>query len=360
VWLNEVLRFPLKPWLRVLVLAAGIIIAALTLLGPLLPGPMGGVVTIVVVISLWVLALRVASRLLLATASGAGLQREYQEFDLPEWQAARQIALWFVVLMLIGGLGQLLGRFGFGLGIGMALVLLPGMTLIVARNNALGEIFWPSRWQSLMAMLGRQRYRQLVMLLGGLALAYLVVDFLTGWLPLALSNGVMMALWVYLLWVWFYALGRELEASGHSHSIKPGSPDSTESLDELKHRLITEGGTLEEHGRLVRALELQADKSGLLEHGPIHVGALLLAYERVAEAVERAASLVALDPAFRLDKPSAQLALIRAACDHGHPELIVKLCAAYLKTWPAAPGCPEVRQTGRQALKASRRLNPEL
>ena len=37
-WLNEVLRFPLKPWLRVLVLAAGIIIAALTLLGPLLPG----------------------------------------------------------------------------------------------------------------------------------------------------------------------------------------------------------------------------------------------------------------------------------------------------------------------------------
>ncbi len=348
-WFREVLRFPWKPWLRVLVLAAGLIVAAIALIRPLLPPTVASILTLVTVIVLWILTLRVASRLLLATADGAGLQREYQAFDLPERQAARQIGLWFLVLILIGGLGQLLGWLGLALGAGLALVLLPAMTLIVARENAIGKAFKPSGLKAIYGLLGLRRYRQLVMLLGGLMMAYLIADTGVSRLPLALGNGLMMAVWIYLLWVWFYALGRSLAAIRQTERSMPKPFSSEQSLDELKQRLITQGGTLEEHARLARALDLHADATGLLEHGPAHVAALLLAYERPAEAVERADHLVRLDPDFRLDLPSSQLALIRAAQDHGPADLVLKLCAAYLKTWPAAPGCAEVRAIDRQA-----------
>jgi hypothetical protein len=100
---------------------------------------------------------------------------------------------------------------------------------------------------------------------------------------------------------------------------------------------------LDDYRKLIRAFEQNADQEGLAEHGPGFVSALLLAHDREAEAVERAAGLVEIDPDFVLGVPSAQLQLIQAARVHGHPGLVVQLAAAYLKAWPAAPGGREAR-----------------
>ncbi len=116
---------------------------------------------------------------------------------------------------------------------------------------------------------------------------------------------------------------------------------------------MTRGGTLSEHRRLIRALEQQSDRAGLLAHGPGYVSALLLSYDCASQAIDHVAALVELDPGFALDLPSSQLQLIEAARLHGHPALVENLVAAYLGRWPAAPGGTQARLIACEAAAAA-------
>ena len=345
-WLFEVARFPLRPWLWPLIVAAALISAGISISLPFLPPVPSGLLALGTMISLWILALRVASRILLATASGAGLEREYRDFDLAEFQALRQIGLWLFVALVVSALGQSLGTSGLALGALLAVALLPAMTCIVATENELGALARRDSWQALRERFSLANYRRLSLLLLALVLLYLLIDAAVGAVfHTAVANGAMMAVWVYALWVWFFALGEQLAATRSTDTSKQSSSD-VESTEQLCSRLDQTGGTLEDHRRLIRALEQQGDHEQLLKHGPGHVSALLLAHDRVSEAVEHAAALVALDANFALDIPSSQLTLIKAARDYGHPALVLDLVAAYLRAWPAAPGGREARLIG--------------
>ncbi len=226
-WLDEAARFPLRPWLRTLILAAMAIVIAMATSLPYLPPVIAGVVALWTMIGLWVLALRVASRVLLATASGAGLEREYRDFDLPEFQALRQIGLWLVLALVLAALSHSFGPLALVAGLMLTVVFLPGMTCIVALDNALGSILKSERWRQLRMELSRASYRRLSLVLVGLGMVYVVLELVLGrLLPAALASGLMMGLWIYALWLWFYALGRALRPA-RSNSAMLRSPDKT-------------------------------------------------------------------------------------------------------------------------------------
>jgi len=341
---GQALCFPLRPWLWPLIAAASAIAGLVSLLLPYLTPILAGLLALCTMVSLWILALRVASRILLATADGAGLEREYRDFDLGEFQALRQIALWCFMALILAALHESLGPVAVAIGLLGLSLLMPAMTVLVASSNSLGALVDPRRWRELRRLIAPPEYRQLSGLFVALGLIYLLLDALTGaLLPTALTNAVMMAYWVYALWAFFYALGHRLRLAALAASGSEGGSVTKESIEQLTRRLSKEGGTLNDYRRLIRALEQNADRAGLAEHGPGFISALLLAHERAPEAVERAASLVALDPQFVLGVPSAQLKLIEAARIHGHPDLVVQLVAAYLKAWPAAPGGQQAR-----------------
>jgi hypothetical protein len=342
-WLRQVLSFPLKPWLWPLIAAAALVTGLVTGSLPFLDPILSGLLALATTITLWVLALRVGTRLLLATADGAGLERDYRDVDLEEFQAQRQIALWFLVALVLAALYQSLGPIALGLGMIIAAALLPQMMLLVALDNRLGAVFDLARWRALRPQLSSRDRRRLSALVVALSLAYLALDGLAAWLlPIALANAAMMAVWVYGSWVVFYALGLGLKTG---RQAREGAADAAtaESIDELKARLSKEGISLPDYRRLIRALEQNGDREGLVEHGPGFVGALLLAHERAPEAVERAAALADIHGDFVLGVPSAQLALIKAAREYGCPDLVLRLVEAYLRAWPAAPGGREAR-----------------
>jgi hypothetical protein len=340
-WLLELARFPLRPWLRPLLAAAFAIAAAVSSVLPALPPILAGLLAFVTMLALWVLALRVACRILVATAEGAGLEREYRDQDLPENQALRQIGLWLIMALLIAASSQSFGLSGLLVSLLAAVALLPAMTLLLAVDNRFESLTRRSRWQAIAERLGQAAYARLCFLLLGLSVVYLALEELsTAVLPRFLSNGLMMSVWAYLLWVGFYALGLQMRLT----RADPAGADeaaSSEPLDALAHRLEHAGGSLDERRRLFRGLEQLGDHVALLDYGPGFVAALLFSYGREAEAVERAAALVALEPAFTLDRPSAQLKLIEAARLYGDPLLVRDLTAAYLEAWPAAPGGQE-------------------
>ncbi|OAB56385.1 hypothetical protein AY599_21225 [Leptolyngbya valderiana BDU 20041] len=343
VWLLTLLRFPLRPWLWPLLAAAFLIAAAVSLILPVLSPIPAGLLALTTMLSLWVLALRVACRILIATAAGAGLEREYRAQDLPENQAARQIGLWLIMALLIAAMNQSFGLPGLLLGLLTAVALLPAMTLLLVIDNSFEPLTRRSSWQALGERIGRGAYARLCFVLLGLSLTYLVLQRIgVAIFPGFLANGLMMAVWAYLLWVGFYALGLQLRLTSADRH-EPHARTGDEPLDALAHRLEHAGGSLDERRRLFRGLEQRGDRDALLAYGPGFVSALLLSYDRDAEAVERAAALVALDPAFTLERPSTQLKLIEAARLYGDPMLVCDLTAAYLSAWPAAPGGDDAR-----------------
>lgn len=343
-WYADALRFPLRPWLWPLIVAAAAISGLVSLVLPRLPAIPAGLLALATMVTLWVLALRVASRILLATADGAGLEREYREYDTGEFQALRQIGLWFFIALILAALNQSLGPLAILIALPALALLMPAMTALVARHNRLGALVERENWRKLPQQVEPIESRHLSGLFVALGLIYLALDWVTSaLLPVALTNAAMMAVWVYSLWVFFYAIGQVLrEARGPAREAG-GASDTGESIEQLSARVLGEGGTLDDYRRLMRALEQNANEAGLREHGPGFISALLLAHGRGAEAVERAAGLVDLDPRFVLGVPSAQLKLIEAARAYGHPDLVVQLASAYLDAWPAAPDGREAR-----------------
>ena len=344
VWYRQVLAFPLRPWLWPLVAAAaaiaGLVSLALLQLAPIL----AGLLALVTMVTLWILALRVASKILLATADGAGLEREYRDFDLGEFQALRQIGLWCFMALILAGLNESLGTLAVVIGLITLALLMPAMTGLVASTNSLGALSDAGQWRAWRRQSNPTDGRRLSGLFVVLGLTYLGLDALTGAVLLAfLSNALMMAAWIYSLWAFFYAIGRQLRAIRLASCDNSAVPKTKESIERLTSRLAKQGGSLEDYRRLIRALEQNGDTAGLAEHGPGYISALLLSHDRAPEAVERAAGLVELDPDFVLGVPSAQLELIEAARLHGYPDLVVQLADAYLTIWPAAPGGREAR-----------------
>ena len=348
------LQAPLAtPWLW---LIAGLPVAtvALKALQERLPDLAGGLLTLLGTLVLWAVLFKTASLLLLRQAAGRWRNRDKEladEPELPDRLVARHIGLWLVATLLMVAFNASGGPIALALAIALLAATLPAMTLVLTRTGSLADALYPPDWLALWHELGQHDYLRLCGWLLAFAIVYALLVVINNALPAWLGAAVVMGWWAFATLAWFSLAGQTLYRHRPMDLPRDGAasqPSDRLDVDALFTRLTKAGGRPEEHRRLAATLDQRGDHQRLLEHGGHHIAALLLAFDRSAEAVERLDHLQALDPGFTLETPSATLALIRAADHHAYPAMTVQLCASFLRRFPSSPPAVEVRRILRR------------
>lgn len=351
-------RFPLRHDVRPWVLAAagaGILIELLNAL----PIPFIGVVTLILRILVWITVYRVASEILLASAEGDTGAPSFRTVESADGLAVRHIGLWLVATFTLAMLSIYFGAAGVIVGSILIASVLPAATIILTLSKSLFGALVPTQWLRLAALIGRGDYLRLYAALLGAALVYLALAGLLGWLGAGqgLRNVVQLGYWTFAVFGWFHLAGRAVFV--HRSELNLTEPDSaserkperfTRDAETLWRQIRQQGGTREMHAELARQLERSGDRETRLEHGRMHLEALLLSFELPDEALDRAQRLLSADPDFCLERPETMRALIQAARDRDVGRLAGRLCVNYLKRFPGSARCNEVRLMGCEAL----------
>ncbi|MEX0915648.1 MAG: hypothetical protein WDZ60_07115, partial [Wenzhouxiangellaceae bacterium] len=193
----------------------------------------------------------------------------------------------------------------------------------------------------------------------GAALVYLAIAGLLEWLGAGqgLRNVVQLGYWTFAVFGWFHLAGRAVFL--HRVELNLIEPDTesaqqperfTRDAETLWRQIREHGGTREMHAELARQLEQSGDRQTRLEHGRMHLEALLLSFELPDEALDRAERMLAIDADFCLERPQTMRALIQAAHHQGVGRLAGRLCSNYLKRFPNSARADEIRLTGCEAL----------
>jgi hypothetical protein len=344
------LRAPQRRWLLLLPAAA----MALDAVGGFLPYALLAATTVVFVIASWTVTLRSAARCLLAAASGARTRAERDGQDVPPGLVGRLIALWLLAMMPASAVltgaspGVLPGLVAFA-----ALAVLTPATLVLTRTVSLPDALDPLNWRDLVTEIGAGSAMKLAGVLFALAVGYLLLAALP--LPDALEwlgKGVLLCYWIWATLAWFELGGRVL----HGPEVPAESDDRPpEQVEVLFERVIASGGTRDEHRRLADALVMADDRARLLEHGRVHVNALLAGFEQPRAAVEEAGALLDRDPLFALGDTESMYRLVRAARRYAYPALTIRLCGNYLDAFPRSFKRDEVRLIACEAAAAGGR-----
>jgi len=302
-------------------------------------------------------ALRVAA----AGPGGRGAPRAITGHS--EGMATRLIALWLLMTLVVVAATQLAGTFGMLLGLAFAAVAMPSATLVLVLDNSLIEALYPPKAIRLAARIGRQDHGALVALIAASAVIYLLVAaILTGLgLPPIFRAPIQFGLWVWFVLAWFRAAGDALWRHRDALNLVEADTEPearrepfTRDPDALWEQIRTQGGTREMHAELARQLARSSDRVRRLEHGKLHIQALLFSFEDAPEALDRAAAFLQLEPSFRLDQPDPMFALIRASAEAGNDWLTGALCRNYLAAFSYSVKCNEVRLIGCEALAGDR------
>lgn len=349
--LRESARVPFErpqwPWLALLpALTVG-----LDLLRPVLAGAPRAVLTLAFIAAASIIVLRLAARCLLAAVAGARTAAERAGQDVPPGLVGRLIVLWLLAMAPASAVltGASTGPLPALVAIAI-LAALPLATLMLARTVSLPDALDPLHWRELVAETGAGLIARLtavlfVLALGYVALAALPLPEAIGWL----KKGVVQFYWIWATLAWFDLAGRVRRA--RPERPKPaGTPP--EPVDGLFERVMARGGTRPEHRRLAEALEMAGDRKRLLEHGEVHVNALLDGFGQPGSAVEAAAALLDHDPRFALADTESMYRLIRASRRHGYPALTIRLCGNYLDRFPRSFKRDEVRLIACEAAAA--------
>ena len=273
--------------------------------------------------------------------------------------AIRHIGLWLVATFTLVMLSIYFGAAGVIVGSVLIASVLPAATIILTLSKSLFGALVPTQWLRLAARIGRGDYLRLYAALLGAALVYLAVAGLLGWLGAGqvLRNVVQLAYWTFAVFGWFHLAGRTVFV--HRAELNLVEPDTepeqkperfTRDPETLWRQIHERGGTREMHAELARQLERAGDRDLRLEHGRMHLEALLLSFELPDEALDRAQRMLAVDADFCLERPETMRALIRAARDRDVGRLAATLCANYLKRFPNSAKCNEVRLLGCERL----------
>jgi len=327
---------PWRPPDRALIPGLALAAVVVTVVQGLLPGIIGIVLALCLLIAIWAFLFRKASGLLLIRL-GSIEGTEFSELDVPQGVGARHVILWVLVMLLLLA-WQAGGNTGLMIVGGALLALmLPAATLVLSRVGSLAEALYPPAWKAVIDKMGRGRYLAACAWLLALAGVYLLLDRLFSSGPDWLRNAVLMAWWAYAMLAWFALLGQTV-ATPRSGPRKP-PPRSPQAVDveALFERLLQHGGSNEEHRRLFNALLQQQDQERLEKFARRWLPALLEGFDRPHEAVERCDQLLAEVPIFSLETPSGMLALIKASEKHGYPDLTARLCRNFLTHFPVAP-----------------------
>ncbi len=331
--LAEAARAPLAPPQRSWLLATPALALLLDLAGGLLPGGPRAAATVVFVVVTWVITLRLAARCLLAAAAGARTLAERVEQDIPPGLVGRLIVLWLLAMVPASAVltGVSTGWLAALLALFLLVALVPS-TLVLSRSPSLINALDPLHWRDLAAQVGGRAVAGLVGALFGLAIGYLGLSVLP--LPLSVQPAHKAAVLFYWMWAtiaWFDLAGRVLHGPARAVDSSRVAPAD---LDALYAQVVRKGGTPQQHRQLADALTMAGDALRRVEHGRVHVNALLAGFGRPRAAVEEAASLLDHDPAFCLGDTESMYALVRASRAHGYPALTIRLCGNYLDGFP--------------------------
>jgi len=273
--------------------------------------------------------------------------------------AIRHIGLWLVATIALAALSIYFGVAGVLIGSVAIAAVLPAATIILTLTRSLFEALVPTQWLRLAARIGRGDYLKLYAALLGAALVYLALAGLLGWLGAdrGLRNVVQLGYWTYAVFGWFHLAGRAVFL--HRAELNLIEPDTeaeeqperfSRDAETLWRKIRERGGTREMHAELARQLERAGQRERRLEHGRMHLEALLLSFELPDEALDRAERMFAVDPDFCLERPETMRMLITAARDRDVGRLAGRLCGNYLKRFPNSARCDEVRLLGCEAL----------
>ena len=361
--IRDAVRFPLRHDVRPWVLAAagaGVLIEMLAALPlPSIAGLIFGIFLLAFRILVWITVYRVASEILLASAEGDTGAPSFRTMESADGLAIRHIGLWLVATFALVLLSIYFGVAGVLIGSFAIAAVLPAATIILTLSKSLFGALVPTQWLRLASRIGRSDYLRLYAALLGAALVYLVVAGLLGWLGAGrgLRNVVQLGYWTFAVFGWFHLAGRAVFV--HRAELNLIEPDTepekkperfTRDAEILWRQIRERGGTREMHAELARQLERGGDRETRLEHGRMHLEALLLSFELPDDALDRAQRMLAIDADFCLERPKTMRTLIRAARDRDVGRLAGKLCANYLKRFPNSAKCNEVRLLGCEAL----------
>lgn len=319
------------------------------------PIPLGGLAALVLQFVLWFVLYRVASEALLdAAADTPGLSRS--TFYSGDGLVLGHVGLWIVFTLLVTAGTIWLGLFGTLVAGVASLLVLPAATILLTLSRQFLEALWPPSWLRLIDRLGLRDYGLLCGVLVGLALAYAIVATIAnayqpgGWLgPIA-----QFTLWSAGVLGWFHLAGRAVAL--HSHELNLVEPDVeperpqetfTRDPDALWEEIRSRGGSRAMHAELARQLARQPDLSAAreirIEHGRMHVDALLQAFEAPDEAVDRAVALLEVDPGFALPDAASSEMLVNAAAEQDLRDAAMCLAENHLAVHTQAPRAHRVR-----------------
>jgi hypothetical protein len=355
--ISAALRYPFGahrwPWLAA-ALVAGLIIELVAKS----PVPLSGLIAIILRVLVWMTLYRVASEVLLAAA--AGRDEPGGGYSASDGLAARHIGLWLIGTLAVAAATIQLGVVGALIGSLLLAAILPAATIVLTLSGELLEALVPTQWFRLARRIGQQDYLRLFGVLLGAAFGYIVLSLGLAWIGVSdlFRHPLVLALWAASVLAWFRLAGRAVWL--HREELGLDATDAepereperfTRDADQLWAQIRREGGTRAMHAELARQLERAGDRDRRLEHGRIHIEALLVAFEEPVEAVDRAQRMLEVDPDFVLREPKATLALIRATAEQGAGALTARLIDNYLKAFPNSARRNEARLIGCEALQ---------
>lgn len=336
------------------------------------PIPFSGLIATIAQIILWLMIYRVASEVLLESAEGGTGAPNRHAFQSADGLAIRHVGLWLVATLTLAAIAIYTGSVGMLLGSIAIAAILPAATIVLTLSRSLVEALVPTQWFRLASRIGWPDYQRLFGVLLAASTFYLVL----AWLMVRLGAGssvrdiVLLTYWAAAVLGWFHLAGRAVYL--HRDELNLIEPDTepdnateaetfTREPEALWQQIQGQGGTQAMHAELARQLDRlngHEHRERRLEHGRMHIEALLLSFEDDDEALERADRLLTVDPGFALSGTDAMYALVQASARDGHAALTAKLCCSYLDNFPNSVKCNSVRLIGCEALadvRSSRR-----
>jgi len=365
--LKDALTEALRPGLREWVLGLSGAMLLVHLVRQPMPELFAGIIGLVALVVLSILAFGIGIDALHRAAAGPG-PRGAGMFtsELAEGLSVRLVFLWVLATIFVAACVQAGGYVGLVLGLAVAIVSLPAVTILLVLSNSFFEALHPPRLLRLTARIGRGDYAGLCALPVIGAAAYLVLASLLNavGLPEFLRNALLFGVWTWTVLAWFHHAGRVLFA--HRNELNLVEPDSepdrtpeqiSRDPEALWAQIRSHGGTREMHAELARQLQRSGERERAMEHGRLHIETLLLAFEAPEEALDRTSRMLALDPDFALASTDSMLVLIRTAADHHANWLVGQLCANYLAAFPNSVKRNEVRLVACEALREESTAN---